>query len=341
MMTFIKATAAITAASITMTAGIAKAQTADLKLAHFLPTGNGIHSDFLEPWARALETCSEGAVSVEIFPGGTQLGNPGRLYDAVQSGAVDMAHGLSGIPNGRFERTRIAELPFLFENGGQATRAIWSIFPDHLEQEFPGVKMLAIHAHNPGGIHTTGTPVRDIDDLAGLRLRFPTAAASATIAALGGAPVGLPPGDVYENAEKGVIDGAVFTWDTMASFNLAEVLNYHLDAQMYVTTFWFGINQDTYDNLPEIAQTCIDNSSGDALVSQFGDWWNAWDEAGYNRVVDEGHEISVLTDQQRAQWNAALAPMIDTYLAELESRGIDDARAIYDELSAFGAADGN
>jgi TRAP-type C4-dicarboxylate transport system substrate-binding protein len=340
-MTFTKVTTALSAASIAMTAGLASAQTVDLKLAHFLPTGNGIHSDFLEPWARALETCSGGAVSVEIFPGGTQLGNPGRLYDAVQSGAVDIAHGLSGSPNGRFERTRIAELPFLFDNGGQATRAIWSVFSDHLEQEFPDVKILAIHAHNPGGIHTTNTAVGEIGDLAGLRLRFPTAAAAATIEALGGTPVGLPPGDVYENAEKGVIDGAVFTWDTMASFNLAEVLNYHLDAQMYVTTFWFGINQDTYDSLPEIAQTCIDNSSGEALVSQFGDWWNAWDEAGYDRVVNEGHEIAVLTDAQRAEWKAALDPMIDNYLTEMENRGIDDARAIYEDLSSFVAADGN
>jgi TRAP-type C4-dicarboxylate transport system substrate-binding protein len=52
------------------------------------------------------------------------------------------------------------------------------------------------------------------------------------IEALGGTPVGLPPGAVYENAEKGVIDGAVFTWDTMASFKLAEVIKHHLDARL-------------------------------------------------------------------------------------------------------------
>lgn len=39
-----------------------------LKLAHFLPTANGMHSDFMEPWARELEACSNGAVAVEIFP---------------------------------------------------------------------------------------------------------------------------------------------------------------------------------------------------------------------------------------------------------------------------------
>lgn len=312
----------------------ANAEPIKLKLAHFLPTGNGMHTDFMEPWARDLEACSDGAVEVEIFPGGTQLGNVTKLYDAVRAGAVDIAHGLAGIPGGRFERTRIAELPFVFESADQATRAIWSIFPEHLEQEYPGVKILAIHASNPGQIHTTTKAVHTPEDMAGLRLRFPTEATAAMVDALGGSPVGLPPGAVYESAEKGVIDGAVFTWDTMQSFNLAEVMNYHLDAKTYVVTFWFGINQKTFDSLPAEVSACIDQSSGDALVGKFGDWWDAWDKAGHDRVVNEGHNITVLSDEERAEWVDTLRPMIGTYLSNLEGKGIDNAQVIYDQLRA-------
>lgn len=327
-----------TLAALMALSGPATAQTVELKLAHFLPTANGMHSDFMEPWARDLESCSEGEVKVTIFPGGTQLGNPGKIYDAVRAGAVDIAQGLSGIPGGRFERTRIAELPFIFDNADQATRAIWSVFPEHLETEFPDVKILAIHAHNPGQVHTTEKQVTTTDDLQGLRLRFPTAAASAMISALGGNPVGLPPGAVYENAEKGVIDGAVFTWDTMASFNLAEVMKYHLDAKAYVTTFWFGMNQRTYDGLSDKVKACVDGQSGEALIAKFGDWWNAWDKAGYDRVVAEGHDITVLSDEERAKWAATLEPMVTAFIADLESKGIDDAQAIYDKLKAFADA---
>lgn len=318
--------------------GTASAQTAELKLAHFLPTANGMHSDFMEPWARELEKCSDGEVKVTIFPGGTQLGNVAKLYDAVRAGAVDIAHGLSGIPGGRFERTRIAELPFIFDSADEATRTIWAVFPDYLEKEFPGVKILAIHAHNPGQVHTTKKQVKTTEDLQGLRLRFPTAAASAMIAALGGNPVGLPPGAVYENAEKGVIDGAVFTWDTMASFNLAEVMKYHLDASAYVTTFWFGINQNTYDGLSDKVKACVDSLSGDTLVARFGDWWNDWDKAGYDRVTSQGHVITELSDEERAQWTNALEPMVAEFLAELESKGIDDAKEIYGKMKAMADA---
>lgn len=330
-------TSAILAVVLAVTGMAASADPIKLKLAHYLPTANGMHTDFMEPWARDLEACSDGAVAIEIFPGGTQLGNPTKLYDAVRAGAVDIAHGLSGLPGGRFERTRIAELPFLFDNADQATRAIWSIFPEYLEPEFPGVKILAIHAPNPGQIHTTDTAVRTPDDMSGLRLRFPTEATAAMVGSLGGTPVGLPPGAVYENAEKGVIDGAVFTWDTMQSFNLAEVMNYHLDAKAYVVTFWFGINQKTYDKLPEVARDCIDQSSGDALIAKFGDWWDTWEQAGYDRVVAEGHDITVLSEDDRAAWAASLQPMIAEYIAGLEDKGIDDAQEIYDRLTAIAA----
>lgn len=330
-----KTSAAVIAVSLMAASGAVSAETINLKLAHFLPTANGMHKDFMEPWARSLEECSDGTVAVEVFPGGTQLGNPTKLYDAVRAGAVDIAHGLSGLPGGRFERTRIAELPFIFDTADEATRAMWSIFPEHLEGEFPDVKILALHAHNPGQFHTTKAAVKTSEDLNGLRLRFPTAATAKMIEALGGNPVGLPPGAVYENAEKGVIDGAVFTWDTMASFNLAEVMNHHLDAKAYVTTFWFAINQGTYDGLPDAVKTCIDDASGEALIEKFGEWWNDWDKAGYDRLVAEGHEIVTLSDDERAQWASDLEPMTSGFIADLQDKGVDDAQAIYDKLKAF------
>jgi TRAP-type C4-dicarboxylate transport system substrate-binding protein len=312
----------------------AAAQEIELKLAHFLPTANGMHSDFMEPWARELEECSGGKVSVEIYPGGTQLGNPAKLYDEVRAGVVDIAHGLSGIPGGRFERVRIAELPFIFEDAGTASETLWALYPEHFEQEFPGVKVLALHAHNPGQFHTVSAEVNGPDDLAGLRLRFPTEATNKMIEALGGTPVGLPPGAVYENAEKGVIDGAVFTWDTMASFKLAEVLKHHLDAGAYVTTFWFAMNQRTYDNLPDDVKACVDQISGDALVPKFGDWWDKWDAAGFEAVQGDDHTIVPVSEEERQVWIEKLEPMTDSFLQGLQDKGVDDAREIYDKMKA-------
>lgn len=311
-----------------------EAQDIKLKLAHFLPTANGMHADFMEPWARDLEECSGGQVQVEIFPGGTQLGNPAKLYDALRSGVVDIAHGLSGIPGGRFERVRIAELPFIFDDAQTASTALWSLHDPYFIPEFPGARLLALHAPNPGQFHTVSAAVRTPADITGLRLRFPSEATRTMVEALGGTPVGLPPGAVYENAEKSVIDGAVFTWDTMDSFKLAEVMKHHLDAGAYVTTFWFAMNERSYSGLPADVRACVDQMSGEALVSKFGEWWDAWDAAGFEAVQGPDHTIVSLTEDERQVWKDALAPMIDDYLTALERRGIDDAREIYARMKA-------
>ena len=55
------------AAAFSLSGMAAKAETIELKLAHFLPTINGMHVDFLEPWARELEARTNGKVKVTIF----------------------------------------------------------------------------------------------------------------------------------------------------------------------------------------------------------------------------------------------------------------------------------
>ncbi|MFC0199224.1 hypothetical protein [Paracoccus rhizosphaerae] len=42
---------------------------------------------------------------------------------------VDIANGLIGIPRGRFPRTSLIDMPFLTEDAGAATCALWEPFP--------------------------------------------------------------------------------------------------------------------------------------------------------------------------------------------------------------------
>lgn len=322
----------ICAAFIALCGGPAQAaEPLELKLSHFLPPVHGIHTDFLEPWARELEARTNGQVKVTIFPGGTQFGNVAKQYDQVRAGVVDIAHGLHGIPRGRFPRTSIIELPFLTESADAATRTLWALYPTHLAQEYPGVKVLALHAHNGGLIHTRGKQVQTMDDLKGLRIRTPSPAISSMLDYLGASPVGLPPGQVYENLQKGVIDGTVFPWDPVASFKLAEVLDYHLDARAYTVSFYFVMNQNVYDNLPDDVRAAIDELSGEALIGRFGDWWNQWDAPGLAAAEMANQPILRLSEDERDRWRKALAPMIDAWLETLAAEGVENPRDLYAE----------
>lgn len=322
--------AAVACAALTAAAGAASAQTT-LKVSHYLPPVHGIHTDFIVPWTEQVTQCTNGEVQFEIFPGGTQLGNVAKQQEQVLAGVVDIAHGLHGIPRGRFPRTSLIELPFLTQDAGAASETLWELYPEYLAPEYKGMKVLALHAHNGGLIHTANTKVETMDDLEGLRLRTPSPAVSQMLTALGATPQGLPPGEVYENIQKNVIDGTVFPWDPVKSFRLNEVLNYHLEAGAYTVPFFFVMNERKYDSLPENVRACIDEASGDALVGKFGDWWDKWDAAGRDEAVAAGHTITELTAEERQRWREALQPVTEAYIAET-AKDVENAREIYEKM---------
>ena len=168
-----------------------------------------------------------------------------------------------------------------------------------------------------------------MDDLRGLRIRAPSQAIAQMLEYLGATPQGLPPGQVYENLQKGVIDGTVFPWEAVAGFKLDEVLDHHLDARSYTVSFFFAMNQRRYDRLPDDIRACIDQASGADLVARFGPWWDGWDGPGRAAAEARGNAIASLSDAERDRWREALAPMIEAYLDGLAGQGVDDPRGLY------------
>ncbi|MCP5372954.1 MAG: TRAP transporter substrate-binding protein [Hyphomicrobiales bacterium] len=313
-------------------AAAAPASALELKLSTFLPSAHFTQKEMLEPWAADLKACTGGEVNVTIFPAGSAFGHVAKQLDQARAGVVDLAHGLTGIPRGRLPRTTIIDMPFLTRSADSASRTLWALHEGgFLGDEYKGLKVLALHAHNPGKIHTRDKKVASIEDLAGLRIRFPSLAISMMLKHLGASPVGLPPTQVYENLQKGVIDGTVFPWEAVYAFKLYEVLKYHLDAKVYTTSFYFVMNEKKYNSLSDKVRGCIDKLSGKAIVERMGPLWDKYDAPGLKAIQDKGNEVVVVGDDKRAEWLAKLQPMIDGYLAELKKQGVQDPAALYAE----------
>ncbi len=309
----------------------ASAQT-ELKFTTFVPPTHGFVVDVLEPLGKDIEKRSGGKVTVRVFAGNSPFGKTENQADQVRQGVVDVAWGLNGIPRGRFLRTSIMELPFVAESADSASKTLWSMVPGTLAEDYKGFKVLAVHCHNPGLFHTRDKKIEKLEDVKGLRMRAPNPPTQALLQHLGATPVGMPPTQVYENIEKGVIDGAVFPWDAIKGFRLENLLKHHFDARVYSSCFHVVMNEQKYAGLAPEVKKAFDETTGPVLVDKFGDWWNRWDQAGLDAVKPLGHVIVPVAQQQREAWRAQLKPVIDGQLAELEKAGVANARAIYDEM---------
>lgn len=330
MFTKLSIAALAVAAGIGLAAGAARAETFDLKMSHFLAPTHGWQTDWYPAWAEEVNKRATNKIKIEVFAAGSAYGQAPRQYDQVSAGVIDVANGLRSLPTGRFNRTSIAELPFLFSSAEQATRTMMAMYPKYLAEDYKGVKVLVLHAHNPAILHTASKEVKTPDDIKGMRIRSPGPVIHEYLKVLGVDPVGMPPTDIYDALQKGVIGGVTTTWELLASAKLAEVTKYHLDGQFYVATFYFVMNQKKFDSLPEDLRKAIDEVSGEWLISSLGKWWDKWDDAG--KAAARNGTTTVLDEAQLKPWHDAATPMIQAYLAKLEKDGVPNAREIYGEM---------
>jgi TRAP-type C4-dicarboxylate transport system substrate-binding protein len=301
-----------------------------LRVSHFTPASYFIQKDFLEPWARALERRTRGRVKVVIYDKNSEFGRVTAQTAQVREGVIDIAVGHSGFPRGHYKRTSIIGMPFLVKSAGAGSKALWQLHKEGLlAADFTGFKVIALYVHSGGLFHTSVKPIVKLEDLKGLRIRTPSTSVSAMLKFLGAKPKGMPPANIYENLDRGAIDGLVTGWTLIKATNVNDHLKYHTNGFAYTVPFFAIMNEAKYRSLPLDIQRAIDEISGDALVAKFGGWFEKNEKVGRQDAEARGNTIIPITEEKRNQWRRQLQPMIDSHLAKLEKQGVTNARAIY------------
>ncbi|MGM0543081.1 MAG: TRAP transporter substrate-binding protein [Pseudomonadota bacterium] len=319
----------LAAAVAGVTAASAQAETT-LRMAHFWPEASGINEAIFEAWAETIEEASGGDLTVEMFPSGT-LAKPDAIYEAVANGIADIGATAQGYTAGRFPLSQIVELPGVATTATQGACVLQTLYDDgHLDSEYEDTRPLFMFTTGPGGIHTIDTDVQRPEDLEGLRIRRPTAVAGQMLDNMGAEPVGMPAPDIYTSMQRGVIDGLSFPWEGLKGFRINELVNYHTEVPFYTLIFVATMNQRAYDSLTPEQQAVINNNAGMKWAENAGEVFDRLDVEGKQEAADAGHTIREIDNPlDHPDWQKPLRDGIESYLTELEERGLP-GREVYD-----------
>jgi TRAP-type C4-dicarboxylate transport system substrate-binding protein len=313
----------------------AKAQEVTLRLHHFLPAVSNVHRIFLAPWAQKVQADSQGKLRIQIFPAMQLGGAPPQLYDQARDGVADIIWTLPGNTPGRFPKIEVFELPFVANRLAAANaRATQEFYQTHLRDEFREVHPLCVWSHDAGVIHANKEVTR-MEDLRGLKLRFPTRQAGEALRALGAAPIGMPVPQVPEALSQRVIDGAVVPWEIVPSLRLAELVRFHTEIPgsptFYTTTFILAMNPARYAGLPAELKQVLDANSGMAAAEMAA---KAWDEpAPQVRAQTERrreNKVQTISEAEKQRWMEACKPVVDAWIANSRTAGFDGAALLAD-----------
>lgn len=329
--------AGLVAAMSALIPGMGVAAT-ELTVSSWLPSGYFFVTEALLPWAESVEKETEGRVKVTVLP--AALGRPAAAFDVVREGQADISYGVHGYQPGRFELSKIVELPFAGNSGEAVSAAYWRIYKKYLEQanEHRGVQVLSLYTHTPGHIFHTSRPMSTLEDLRGQKMRVGGGVVNEVAQALGLSPLLHPASEVYQILTNHVADGVLFTNDSIEGFKLSKLIKHstQVPGGLYNTSFFFIMNEAKFQSLSKEDQDIILRLSGEQFARLAGRSYDEVAKTAFDHMREHGINIEFASDELMADIRKRTAPIEAAWVQEAAKRGVDGEQAI-EELRSLAA----
>lgn len=306
-----------TEATETTEAAAEEPEQTTLKYAFFAPAST-FPAVQMEKWAEEIEKRTDGRVTVETFPGGTLL-TPMNMYDGVLQGVADIGLSCPTYEPGRFPLMSINDLPGLYPDGEVASMVTYDVLQEFKPAEFGDYKIVTAFATEPRYFQTAD-PVSTLDDLSSVTVR--TAGGPPYEKMLGAAVESMPMSEVGQALETGVIDGFTSSREVLMDLKFAETVKYWTDYRLGVVSFAALMDKKQYESLPSDIQQIIDDL-GPEMAQFAGAYLDEHVQDSLKWAEEnEGLQRVELTEEQRASWDEALAPLEDQYVGEVADKGL-------------------
>jgi len=303
------------------------AQTKEIKLnySNFFPAPHK-NSILATQWAQEIEKRTNGVVKITLFHGGT-LTPADKCYDGVVKGLSDVGFSVLSYTLGRFPLTEVIDLPMGYKSGTAATKLVNAYYNKFKPKELDDVKVMYLHAHGPGILHTNKKPIKTLEDLKGVKIRS-TGTVARIASALGATPVAMPMPETYDALSKGIADGVMCPIEALEGWKLGEVVKYTTQnyGSAYTIAFFVVMNKDKWNSLPPDVQKIIEQVNQEWIEKQ-AKVWDEVDASGMEFTKKRGNEIIPLSKEEDAKWAKAVQPLFDDYVKRMKEKNLPGEEA--------------
>lgn len=313
-----------------------KADTIELKLAHFFPGTHPAETELVQGWAKAINEATNGKVRITSYPGET-LGKADIIYENVVGGVADIGLSCFSYNIGRFPEMEAFEQPgIVYKNSKVASKVAWEGIKELNPECVQDTKLLMVIATGPGDLFTK-TPVRKLEDLKGMQIRG-TGLGAETLSLLGVKPVGMPQSEAYDALSKGIVSGNLAPIEVLKTWRHGEVAKYLTRTPfLYNNLFYITMNLDKWNSLPADIQKTITEVTEKFHEEVGTGLWDRQNEIALAWAVNEEKmEVIELSEDETARWIQAVEPMIEKYIGkygEPAQKAIDVAKKLSEKYN--------
>lgn len=314
----------------------AHAQATVLKYSNWLPPGQAMRVQVIEPWIAEVESVTQGRVKIDTLP--KVVGTVGAQFDVARDGQADLVVFVPSYTVNRFEILEVLQLPFMSDNPEKFAPLADRFYRQHIASygEFKGVYPISLFVVSPGQLFTVKKTVRTLADFKGLKIRSPQPSAAQALTLLGATPVSKPVSEVYELLSSGVLDGTLMPAESMPSFKLDGLVTSGtiIPGALYNTVLVMGINEDKWKALRQEDRDAIMKISGENFARNVGRAYAKGDLAAYEAMRKAGKSVEPLAPAVTAELKTTLRPIESEWIERAKKKGVAEPQKLIDSLRA-------
>lgn len=285
---------------------------------------------YMERFAEAVETATDGALTVAVFPAG-QLYSDQDALAALGTGAVHMVWPVSVRLETIASGTGVLSLPFALSDEMMVNACVRDGVTQMLSKELDGTGVAVI------GLLRTADPlfifadeeIASMADLAGKKVRITGGRVLLdTMERIGVSPVSMAASEMATALAQGAIDGVFTSPDAWAKMiGPSGRYAFHVPG-FSLLTYAVAVDEAWFAALPEKQR----NAVTEAIESMVAEQWvaaRAVDEETLARLAAEGATIHQADEAETERWRTLVAATSEAFAA-----AHPEAAAAMDEILA-------
>jgi TRAP-type C4-dicarboxylate transport system substrate-binding protein len=296
---------------------------------------NPLYDGSFGVWADMVEQNTNGRVKITEYYGG-QLVPPPENYEAVVKGTADIGIGWIAVVPGRFPHLEVIQLATLDTKLPAPSRAYMELYQTvpEIQEDLSQTKVLAICGPSPAGASGIGLrdkEVRTLEDLKGLKIHVVGGKwESRLFEALGASPMSLMPSELYTSVQTKVIDGGIFMPEMYPSYNMWEVVQYHVRSYQLFMPMYVTMNWDSWNSLPQDIQQVFEETAREQIPDLVDSYFAESAKGAFEAADEHGLTIIDLAPEELARWVEIHEMVRDEWAAEMEAEGLPGKRLLED-----------
>ena len=280
-----------------------------LRLSHQWPEPTGEDGDFRSviatKFADEVSTATDGKVEVTVYPNST-LAKATEQYDAMMSGSIDASVFPLDYASGKVPTWSITLMPALVRNHDEAKAWDEGEIGEavHKNMKENGLVPLT-NVWNAGAIGVKGDPILRPEDIkGGETMRAAGTYVEHMLEAAGAGITSLPSSEIYTAMQTGVLDAAVTSTGSFASYNLQEQVSSYTSPTTH--TFWF-MYEPLVITTSSFAKLCAEQQEAVLKVGEdlqeFAYTASREDDSRVEKIFeDAGVEVVTMSDEDFEAW---------------------------------------